>query len=181
MKAVLFAVLAGVCWGVGELCTKMVLHTHRVGPVTAIAVRATVALPLLWLAYWVLVQRLGLEPRTWWRSLEAGDVARLVLGSGLLAGGVAMILFYAALHLDDISRIKPIAFTIAPAVAALLGWQLLGEPMSLRKAAAIGLILAGVLLLTGDRAKRAEAAGERRAAAEAALEEPPATRAASGR
>lgn len=149
MKAVGLAVLAGLCWGVGELCTKMVLHTHRIGPVTAIAVRSTIALPLLWLAYLVLVQGMGTEPRTWWRQLEPADVARLVLGSGLVAGAAAMIFYYAALQLDDISRIKPIAFTLAPAVAAVLGWRLLGEPMSARKAVALALILGGVLLLTG--------------------------------
>ena len=49
MKAILLAVTAGLCWGVGELCTKSVLHGGRIGPLTAIAVRSTVALPLLWL------------------------------------------------------------------------------------------------------------------------------------
>lgn len=149
MRAVGLAVLAGLCWGVGELCTKMVLQTHRIGPVTAIAVRSTIALPLLWLAYLVLVQGMGTEPRTWWRQLQPADVARLVLGSGLVAGAAAMIFYYAALQLDDISRIKPIAFTLAPAVAAVLGWRLLGEPMSARKVVALALILGGVLLLTG--------------------------------
>ena len=62
-----------------------------------------------------------------------------------------MICFYAALNLDDISKIKPIAFTVAPAIAVLLGWLLLHEPMSWRRALAVGLILAGVVLLTGDK------------------------------
>ncbi len=153
MKAIGLAVLAGVCWGVGELCTKMVLHTHRVGPITAIALRSTIALPLLWLAYVVAVPVMGAEPRTWWRSLEGADIARLVLGSGLLAGALAMICYYAALNLDDISRIKPIAFTLAPAVAVLLGWLLLGESMTLRKGLAVAMILGGVVLLTGNPAK----------------------------
>jgi uncharacterized membrane protein len=48
MKAVLIAAAAGLCWGVGELFTKMVLHTGKIGPLTAIAVRSTVALPILW-------------------------------------------------------------------------------------------------------------------------------------
>ncbi len=151
MKAIGLAILAGLFWGVGELCTKMVLHTHRIGPITAIAVRSTVALPLLWLAYVIAVPILGAEPRGWWRSLDGADVSRLVLGSGLVAGAAAMICFYAALNLDDISRIKPIAFTLAPAVAVLLGWLLLGESMTPRKAIAVAMILAGVLLLTGGR------------------------------
>lgn len=158
MKAVLLAVAAGCCWGVGELCTKMVLHTHRIGPITAIAVRSTIALPLLWVAYLLAVPLLGAEPRGWWSALTGADRARLILGSGLVAGGAAMILYYAALNLDDISRIKPIAFTIAPAVAAILGWRLLGEAMTPRKGMAIALILAGVLLLTGEKSRHAAAA-----------------------
>lgn len=157
MKAVLLAVAAGCCWGVGELCTKMVLHTHKIGPITAVAVRSTIALPLLWLAYYLAVHAFAAEPRHWWSALNGADRARLILGSGLVAGAAAMILYYAALNLDDISRIKPIAFTIAPAVAAILGWRLLGEAMTPRKGMAIALILAGVLLLTGDRSRHAAA------------------------
>jgi transporter family protein len=155
MKAIPLAILAGLCWGVGELCTKMVLQTHRIGPVTAIAVRSTIALPVLWIAYAIAVHQLGSEPRGWLRALEPGDLARLVIGSGLVAGAGGMLCFYAALHLDDISRIKPIAFTVAPAVAVLLGWWLLGEPMSLRKGLAVALILIGVGLLTTGAARSA--------------------------
>ena len=35
MQTVIYAVLAGLCWGVGESFTKSVLHTHKIGPVTA--------------------------------------------------------------------------------------------------------------------------------------------------
>lgn len=151
MKGLALAGLAGLCWGIGELCTKSVLHTHRIGPVTAIALRSTIALPVLWLAWWVAVRGLGAEPRGGLRLLAAADLWKLVLGSGLLAGAAGMICFYAALNLDDLSRIKPVAFTVAPAVAALLGWLVLHEPMTLRRGTAIALILAGVVLLTGDR------------------------------
>lgn len=151
MRGLALAVIAGLCWGIGELCTKSVLHTHRIGPVTAIALRSTIALPVLWLAWWVAVRGLGAEPRGGLRLLAGADLWKLVLGSGLLAGAAGMICFYAALNLDDISRIKPVAFTVAPAVAALLGWLVLQEPMTLRRGAAIALILAGVVLLTGDR------------------------------
>ncbi len=153
MKALWLAVAAGLCWGIGEVCTKSVLHGGRVGPMTAIAVRSTVALPVLWIAWVFAVHSLASEPRTVWRELPLSDVLKLVVGSGLFAGAAAMICFYSALALDDVSRIKPIAFTIAPATAALLGWLVLGETMSWRKALAVALILAGVLLLTGVPAR----------------------------
>jgi probable blue pigment (indigoidine) exporter len=74
---------------------------------------------------------------------------RLILGSGVVAGAAAMILFYWALSLGEVSRIKPVAFALAPATAVILGWLALGEAMSVRKLVAVGLILAGVILLTG--------------------------------
>jgi uncharacterized membrane protein len=148
MKAILLAIGAGVCWGIGEVATRSVLHTGKVGPVTAIAVRSTVALPVLWIAYVVAVQVMKAEPRDW---MQAGTptLAKLVLGSGLVAGAAAMVLFYAALNLGEVSRIKPIAFAVAPAVGALLGWLVLGEAMTPKKAIGIVTILAGVVVLTG--------------------------------
>ena len=149
MKAALLAIMAGACWGVGEFFTKQVLHTGRVGPVTAVTVRSTVALPVLWMVYLLFVQMRGGEPRDW-TSAGATTLLKLILGSGLVAGAAGMLCFYGALHLGPISKVKPIAFTMAPAVAVLLGWLVLGEAMTVRKAAAVLLIASGVVLLTAD-------------------------------
>ncbi|GAB4518885.1 MAG: hypothetical protein Tsb0013_22920 [Phycisphaerales bacterium] len=150
MNAVLLAIGAGLCWGVGELFTKSVLHTGKVGPITAICVRSTVALPVLWLAYALFVQWKGTEPRNW---TDAGTptLLKLTLGSGLVAGALAMLFFYGALSVGEVSRVKPIAFALAPALAVLLGWLVLHEPMSVRKGVAIVLIVAGVVLLSTGR------------------------------
>lgn len=148
MKSVLLAVAAGVCWGVGEAFTRSVLHTGRIGPVTAAAVRTSVALPALWIAYLIVVQWQGLEPRDWpkagWPTL-----LKLILGSGLVAGAAAMIFFYMALNLGELSRIKPIAFALAPAVGAVLAFAFLGEAVTVRKVVGIVAVLVGILLLTG--------------------------------
>ena len=150
MKAAIFAILAGVCWGVGEFFTKQVLHTGRVGPLTAIAVRSTVALPVLWLVYFIFVQTQGIEPRNW-TSAGSTTLLKLVLGSGLVAGAAGMLCFYGALHLGPISQVKPIAFTIAPVVAVVLGIAFLGEKLSITKVMAVLMIVGGVVLLTTDR------------------------------
>lgn len=163
MRAVILAVLAGLCWGVGEVFTKTVLHTGRVGPLTAIAVRSTVALPAIWAAYLVAMHVLKTEPRGW-TGAGTGTLLRLVLGSGLVAGAAAMICFYAALSVGEVSRIKPIAFCLAPAVAAALGVVFLHESFTPRKGLAIALILTGVVLLTGG-APKAAAEGQAPAAA----------------
>jgi uncharacterized membrane protein len=152
MVAVVLAVLAGLCWGVGEMCTKSLLSSGKIGPLAALAVRASIALPAIWLAA-VVALRTGGEAQPSWRELGAANLAKLVLGSRLCAGALAMIAFYAALARDDVSRIKPIAFTVAPAAAALLGWLVLGEPMSGRKALALALILSGVVLLASAPAR----------------------------
>ncbi len=156
MPAIILAICAGLCWGVGELFTKAVLHTHKVGPITAIAVRSTVALPVLWIVYFLAVHVLKMpkENPAWWRGAAGGGadtatILKLVLGSGLVAGAAAMICFYWALSLGEISKIKPIAFALAPATAVVLAWLVLGEEMSWRKGIAVALILAGVVLLTG--------------------------------
>ena len=146
MKAILFAIGAGVCWGVGEVITKMVLHTGKVGPVTALALRSTIAIPIIWLAYAFVVHRFELEPRAW-PSMPTPTWTKLALGSGLIAGGLGMICFYVALNLGEVSRIKPIAFTLAPAIGVLLGWLVLGEEMTLRKIIAVAMVLTGVVLL----------------------------------
>lgn len=148
MRAVLLAVLAGLCWGVGEVFTKLVLHSGRIGPVTAMALRSSIALPVIWLA-WLLAAR-GTEPADWLRA-GTPTLLRLGLGSGLVAGAGGMILFYLALAAGDISRVKPIAFTVAPTTAVLIGWLALGETMTPHKALGVALVLAGVLLLTVGR------------------------------
>jgi uncharacterized membrane protein len=145
----LLALAAGLCWGIGEVFTKSVLHTGRVGPLTAIAVRSTVALPLLWMA-WAAAAALTRDgPRAPWDA-PAPTLLKLVLGSGVVAGGLGMIAFYSALAAGEISRVKPIAFSVAPATAVLLGALVLGEPLTPRKLVAVGLILCGVILLTGS-------------------------------
>ncbi len=146
MRSLWIAVAAGLCWGVGEVFTKSVLQGGRIGPLTALAVRSTVALPLLWLVFLLATGPLQAEPRGWLNA-PAPTLLKLVLGSGLLAGALGMIFFYWALSLGEISRVKPVAFAVAPATAALLGWLALGEPFTARKAAGIVLLLAGLVLI----------------------------------
>ncbi len=156
MPAILLAITAGLCWGVGELFTKSVLHTGKVGPITAITIRSTVALPVLWLAYFLAIYafKSPRENAAWFRGTAAGGadaatIVKLVCGSGLVAGAAAMICFYAALSLGEVSRVKPIAFALAPATAVVLGWLVLKEGMTVQKALGVALILVGVLVLTG--------------------------------
>lgn len=150
-KAVLFAILAGVCWGVGELFSKSVLHTGRVGPITVAAVRAAVALPALWIAYYWAVHVAKIEPADWHRA-GLGTMLKLVLGTGLVAGSLALIFFYAALNFGPISVVKPISFALAPALAFVIAVPLFGEALTVKKILGVALIVVGVVLLSGRSA-----------------------------
>lgn len=167
MKPTLFAVAAGLCWGIGEVCTRSALHGGRIGPIGAITVRSLVAIPCIVLVFWLMTRGVaGLRVEPALAGVDRATWAKVVLGSGLVAGALAMISFYVALSLGEVSVVKPIAFSIAPAVGVLLGWLVLGEPMDGRKALAVGLIITGVVILTTGGKAAAPPAGEGTAAAE---------------
>lgn len=147
MKPILLAIAAGLCWGVGEVATRSALHTKQLGPFAAITVRSLVALPLIIIAF-LIARRLSPIEAQPLSAITAPTWAKLILGSGLVAGAAAMIFFYAALSLGEISRIKPIAFALAPATGVILGWLLLGEPLTARKILGVAIILIGVVVLT---------------------------------
>jgi drug/metabolite transporter (DMT)-like permease len=148
MKAILFAVLAGLCWGVGELFTKSVLASGKVGPMTVLLVRTALALPPALVAYLLACHLFKTEPQDWWRA-DAGTLARLALGSALLAGFGGVFFFYLGLAHGPVSTVKPIAFTVGPAVAVVLAWLLLREQIAPVKALGVVLVLVGVALIAG--------------------------------
>lgn len=153
MNAILCAIAAGLCWGVGEIFTKGAINTREVGPMGALLLRAAVTLPLALLAFLVAHMVTKDEPQAWWRTMSTATWLRIVLGSGLLAGFAGVFFFYLGLAQPggDISILRPIAFALAPATAVLLGWVILGEPMTPRKGVAVVLIVIGIVLLAGEK------------------------------
>jgi len=151
MSAIIFAILAGLCWGVGEIFTKKALNSGQVGPMTVLLVRTLVTLPLAAAAYAVSMHLWKWEKPGWVATATPPVWLMLTLGSGLLAGFAGVFFFYLGLASPggDISRIRPIAFALSPATAVLLGWAMLGEGMTARKALACILIITGIIMLTG--------------------------------
>jgi uncharacterized membrane protein len=149
MKAILFAVLAGLCWGCGELLTKMVLRTGRIGPMSVLMVRAVIEVLPAIAAYWVAAVWLRSEPTGWWR-LETPLVLKLVIGPGVLAGFLGVLFFYLGLKFGPISTVKPIAFAVGPAVAVVLAAAVLGERITVVKAVGVAMVLAGIVLISGN-------------------------------
>ncbi|MDX2132944.1 MAG: EamA family transporter [Planctomycetota bacterium] len=146
-KAILFAILAGLCWGVGEIGTKAALNSRQVGPMGATLVRALVTVVPVVIAYLAATRWTTHEPAGWVRSASVSTWLYLIIGSGLLAGFGGVFFFYTGLRTGDISILRPIAFGVAPLTAVLLGWWFLGEAMTVRKAIAVVLIVAGIVVL----------------------------------
>lgn len=155
MKAILFAVLAGLCWGVGEIYTKSALNSKQVGPMTTLLVRALVTLPPTLIVFLLAQHVWRNEPANWVRETQTHVWLKLIIGSGLLAGFAGVFCFYMGLAQPggDISILRPIAFGLAPATAVLLGWVVLGEPMTMKKAAAVVMIVAGIVILGAEHGK----------------------------
>ena len=152
MFAILCAILAGLCWGVGEIFTKGAINTKEIGPMGAVFFRAGVTLPLALAAFLVAHSVVKSEPQAWWRDMSGSTWAKLIFGSGLLAGFAGVFFFYVGLSLPggDISKLRPIAFALAPATAVFLGWWFLGEGMTVKKAVAVVLIVTGIIMLAGE-------------------------------
>jgi drug/metabolite transporter (DMT)-like permease len=152
MHAILCAVLAGLCWGVGEIFTKSALNTKEIGPLGTAFLRAAVTLPLAALGFLVALLVLRTEPQAWWRDMRGVTWLKVIFGSGVLAGFAGVFFFYLGLSLPggDISKLRPIAFALAPATAVFLGWWFLGEGMTLKKAVAVVFIVAGIIMLAGE-------------------------------
>lgn len=74
-------------------------------------------------------------------------VAAAALNGAL--GGVAFVLFSKGLESVDVSRAKP-AMVVGMVVPVVLGFTLLQEPMTARKAAGVGLAGVAVYLLSSD-------------------------------
>lgn len=175
MLAILCAILAGLCWGVGEIFTKSAINTREIGPLGTAFLRAAVTLPLAAIGFWVAHAVLKTEPMRWWSAGgEVGGVGggggamrtstwlKIIIGSGVLAGFGGVFFFYLGLSFPggDISLLRPIAFGLAPATAVLLGWWFLGEGMTMQKGLAVVLIVVGIgLLAGGGKRERADVGG----------------------
>jgi len=146
MKAILFAVLAGVCWGLGEVATKQVLSSGKVGTWSLLLVRVVGIVPIVLLAYWLAYSIFKSEPPVWWKA-PAPVLNKLFFGSALLAGFGGVAFFYLGLAHGEISTVKPVAFALAPAIAAVFGALFLKEAMTVQKGVGIALMLVGLVLI----------------------------------
>ena len=137
MTAFLWALLTACIWGVVPLIEKAGLAQSD--PTIGVFARSLgvllglVVFGFLWSPWKAL---LGLNVRS---------LMLLALG-GFLASFVGQWAFYHALRTGRVSQITPVAGAY-PLVAAVLGWWILREPLTLSRVAGVSFVVLGIALL----------------------------------
>lgn len=138
MSAFWWALLTAFIWGVVPLMEKIGLGT-QVNPTVGVIVRSLgVTLGMLVFGcFWSA-----------WSSIRtmSGVSIFLLAGGGFIASFIGQLAFYRALQNGSVSQVTPVAGAY-PLVAALLGWTLLREPLTLTRLLGVMLIVFGVVLL----------------------------------
>ena len=138
MSGFLWAVLTAIIWGIVPLMEKVGL-SGSIAPSMGVMARSLgvvvgfVVFALLW-SPWGALQ--SLSWKTW----------LLLAGGGFVASFVGQLAFYHALKGGAISQVTPVAGAY-PLVAALLGWIVLREPLTLTRLLGVVCVVLGVLLL----------------------------------
>ena len=138
MKAQLLALATAAAWGLGGYFEKKGLVAGGLAPQVGAALRSLIALLVLAAVSGPALRQLAAAPP---RSLLA-----IAIGGGVLAGGIGILCFYAALRAAPIQQVMPIAFTsplFGVAAALVIG----GERPTLRDLCGMALTLAGVAIL----------------------------------
>ncbi|MBU0549809.1 MAG: EamA family transporter [Candidatus Omnitrophica bacterium] len=137
MNAFIWALLAASIWGIVPLLEKLGLA--KVEPLVGVFYRSLgVVVGLLLLGAFML------KPQQI-KAIDLRSAGFLILG-GFLASILAQICFYNSLKIGEVSRVVPISGSY-PLIAFMLGMLILGESVSLIKAAGALLIVLGIWAL----------------------------------
>ncbi len=137
MSAFLWAVVTACIWGVVPLMEKVGLG--GASPAAGVIVRSIGVVVGLLVFSWVWSPWASLRAMSWPSIL-------LLAAGGLLASFVGQFAFYHALKSGTVSQVTPVAGAY-PLVAALLGWVVLREPLTISRVLGVACVVAGVLLL----------------------------------
>ena len=137
MSAFVWALMTSLVWGIVPLMEKIGLGgappsvgvmTRSFGVILGMIVFGICGSP------WS-----GMRAMSWTSIL-------LLAGGGFLASFVGQMMFYRALQSGALSQVTPVAGAY-PLVAALLGWCLLKEPLTLTRLLGVVCVVLGVVLL----------------------------------
>ena len=137
MNALLWAVLTACIWGIVPLMEKVGLR--GVSPLVGVIVRSWGVVIGLLLFGWMWGPWSAIRSLSWPSML-------LLAGGGLLASFIGQAAFYHALTSGSVSQVTPVAGAY-PLVAALLGWTVLREPLTVSRVIGVVCVVVGVILL----------------------------------
>jgi transporter family protein len=136
MSWLVWSLLSAVFAAVTAILAK--IGVAEVDPNLATAIRTTVVLVFAWTIALALGTHTGLahvERRSWLFLVASG-----------LATGLSWLCYFRALSLGQASKVAPID-KLSVVFVLLLAWPILGEALTLRKAAGGLLIAGGAILL----------------------------------
>ncbi len=140
MKGELLALVAALLWGIAPLMDKYVVSTG-VSPILANLIRVAGALIFLAIIT-IAVKDLSSA------KLTFKNVAYLLI-AGIIASGVAMIIYFQALKISQASKVVPIT-SIYPLFTVIFSALILGENVSLKVVIGAVMIVVGLALVSGD-------------------------------
>ncbi|HEX9655724.1 MAG TPA: EamA family transporter [Bacteroidota bacterium] len=137
----MYAILAGLAWGVGGYFEKTGLRAIGMPPIAGITLRTAVALCVL-----------GLFSIPAWRSVGQPDNIRawlmILIGGGIVAGSLGMWSFYASLSTtENLGVTLAIAFAFSPIAGTILGLFRGDQHIDLLSACGLVAIIVGIVLL----------------------------------
>jgi len=142
----IFAVIAGVAWGLGGYFEKLGLRGLAMPPIIGIMVRTSVAavvLGLISFSAWSSFSPQGSSLASW---------AMIIVGGGIVAGSLGMWSFYASLaESDSLGVTLAIAFALAPVTGTLIGLARGDQPVEWKTLLGLLAIVGGIVLVQLER------------------------------
>ena len=140
MKGEFLALISALLWGIAPLLDKYVIGSG-VSPYLANVVRVAGALVFL-----LVITLLAKEFST--SKLTVKNTILLIV-AGIIASGLAMVVYFKALKLSQASKVVPIT-SIYPLFTVIFSALLLGESVSPKVVVGAILIVIGLALVSGD-------------------------------
>lgn len=137
----IYAMLAGICWGVGGYFEKAGLRELGLPPIAGITLRTAVALVVL-----------GLLSIPAWNSVtNSANIhawLMIIIGGGVVAGSLGMWSFYSSLATsENLGVTLAIAFSFSPIAGTLVGLVKGNQPMDMKMGLGLVAIVIGIVLL----------------------------------
>ncbi len=138
---IVYAVIAGVAWGVGGYFEKAGLRSLGIPPIAGITLRTAVALVVL-----------GCVSLSAWKSItnpsDTSAWLMIIIGGGVVAGSLGMWSFYSSLSTtENLGVTLAIAFAMSPIAGTLVGLVKGTQEIDVKTGLGLVAIVIGIILI----------------------------------